>query len=115
MVRDDEERSSYRNPLRFTGEDESKWHDWSFKMLAYAHKKGYKEAFLTSFTFGSDKSHWSIEEKANKKMQKDAWAQLAFMLESHALQSVRSVTSRDPKEAWDKLKNEFEPNQMVDL
>jgi hypothetical protein len=112
---DDEERSSHKNPLRFTGEDESKWHDWSFKMLAYAHKKGYEEAFHNTYTFPKDQDKWSAEDKANKKMQKDAWAQLAHVLESHALQSVRFVTSKDPKEAWDKLKEEFEPNQMVDL
>ena len=31
--------------LYFDGEDETKWEAWSFKMMAYAQKKGHAEAF----------------------------------------------------------------------
>ncbi len=54
--------------LHFDGEDETKWDTWRFKMLAYAGKKGHKEAFLTDYKFGEDKEKWSDKEKANKPL-----------------------------------------------
>jgi hypothetical protein len=101
--------------LYFDGKDETKWDAWAFKMLAYASKKGHKEAFLTKFKYGADESKWTEVEKANKKFESAAWSQLAMVVQGHALKSVIKVTSENPKEAWDKLKAEFEPTEIADV
>ncbi len=101
--------------LHFDGEDETKWDTWRFKMLAYAGKKGHKEAFLTDYKFGEDKEKWSDKEKANKVLMEAAWSQIALMVQGHALKSVMKVRSENPKEAWDKLTEEFEPKEITDV
>ena len=44
MAKDKNELSK---ALHFDGEEYSKWDAWSFKMVAYAAKKGHEEAFTT--------------------------------------------------------------------
>jgi hypothetical protein len=103
--------------LYFTGKDETiKWDTRAFKMLAYAsNKKGHKEAFRTKYKFGTDETKWTQVEKANTKLESAAWSQLAMVVQGHALKSVIKVTSENPKEAWDKLKAEFEPTEIANV
>ena len=108
---DDDKKDTAREALYFDGEDQTKWEAWSFKMLAYADKKGHEEFFTEEFKFGEDKKKWDEEEKANHVLKKAAWSQLALMVTGHALRSVMQVKTKDPKEAWTKLKDEFEPSE----
>jgi hypothetical protein len=101
--------------LHFDGEDATKWEVWSFKMLAYAAKKGHKAAFLTDYQLGADEEKWTEAEKVKKVLMEAAWSQLALMVQGHTMNSVIVVKSEDPKEAWDKLKEEFEPKEIVDV
>ena len=62
-------------------EDEIKWKEWSFKILAYASKKGYKEVLLTKCKLGSDKKEeWTTSEKAYYVLMQAAWTQLNIMV-----------------------------------
>ena len=102
--------------LYFDGKDDSKWDAWAFKMLAYAAKKGHKQAFLKDYVFASeDEEDWTEDEKSQKVLMEAAWSQLALMVQGHALKSVIKVRSENPKEAWDKLKAEFEPSEIEDV
>ena len=109
-----EDRSETK-ALNFDGEDEKLWGAWSFKMLAYAAKKGHEEAFTTEYKFGEDKEKWSDDMKANKVLNDAAWSQIALSVQGHALKSVMKVKSKIAKEAWDKLQEEFEPKQIGDV
>jgi hypothetical protein len=115
MADDRTESKVTTNALCFDGSDGSKWDSWAFKMLAYAAKKKHKEAFLTNFVFGAKEENWTNAEKANKALMEAAWSHIAMVIQGHALKSVIKVTSDNPKEAWDKLKAEFELSEMVCL
>ena len=109
------ETASAESALYFDGSDVTKWPDWQFKMLAYAAKKGHKKAFLEDLEVPSDKSTWSEDNKTDHELMEAAWSQLALVVHGHALKSVRRIKSEDPKEAWDKLREEFEPSEIVDV
>jgi hypothetical protein len=104
----------------FNGEDDTKkWEAWSFKMLAHAAKKGAhaakkgcKSAFLTDLSAVVNPAALTDEEKANKVAVEGAWAALALVVQKHVLKSARS---ENPCKAWQKLKDEFEPSQIVDV
>jgi hypothetical protein len=67
------------NALYFDGKGDSKWDAWAFKMLAYASKKGHKQAFLKDFKFSDDENNWTDAEKAQKVLMEAAWSQLTLM------------------------------------
>jgi hypothetical protein len=54
MMASDEKSVKVASALSFDGEDKTKWESWSFKMLAYAQKRGYEDAFTTVFEFASN-------------------------------------------------------------
>ena len=114
MASDDKNDKETR-ALYFDGEDETKWEAWSLKTLAYAQKKGHAEAFTKTFEFGSDESKWTEAEKAHKVKMQAAWSQLALCVLGHALKSVMRVKSMDPKEAWDRLREEYELAEITDV
>jgi hypothetical protein len=119
MMASDEKSDKVHSGLSFDGEDKTKWESWNFKMLAYAQKRGYEAAYTTVLEFASDdETKWTDAEKANKVLMKAAWSQLALCVLGHALKIVTRVKSKNPKEAWDRLKEEFKPaeiDNVVDL
>jgi hypothetical protein len=84
-------------------------------MLAHAGKKGHKSAFLTDLSAVANPDALTVKEKANKVAMEGAWAALALVVQKHALKSVIKVRSENPCQAWHKLKDEFEPSQIVDV
>jgi hypothetical protein len=114
MTGDDKEVKT-TSSLCFNGEDDAKWEAWSFKMLAHAAKKGHKSAFSTDLSVVANPEPLTDEEKANKVAVEGAWAALALVVQKHALKSVIKVRSENLHEAWQKLKDEFEPSQIVDV
>jgi hypothetical protein len=103
------------NALYFDGKDDSKWDAWAFKMLAYASKKGHKQVFLKDFKLSKDEDNWTDTKKAQKVLMEAVWLQLTLMVQGHTLKSVIKVHSENPKEAWDKLKSEFETSEIEDV
>jgi hypothetical protein len=75
----------------------------------------HKKAFLTNFVVGAKEEDWTGAKKANKALMEAAWSHIAMVVQGHALKSVIKVTSENPKEAWDDLKAEFEPNEITDV
>jgi hypothetical protein len=84
-------------------------------MLAHAAKKGCEPAFAADLSAVANPDGLTDEEKANKVAMEGAWAALALVVQKHALKSVIKVRSENPHEAWQKLKDEFEPSWIVDV
>jgi hypothetical protein len=77
--------------------------------------KGTKKHFTTNFTFRENLDEWTDAEKANKAMMKSAWSQLALTVQGPTLKIVTKVKNLDSKEAWDRLKEEYEPSEIDDV
>jgi hypothetical protein len=58
---------------------------------------------------------WTDAKKSSKKMMKASWSQITLTVQGHTLKRVMKVKSLNPKEAWDRLKEEYEPSGMVDV
>jgi hypothetical protein len=112
---DNDKEVKTTSSLYFNGEDDTKWEAWSFKMLAHAAKKGCESAFATDLSAVANPDALTDQEKANKVTMEGAWATLALVVQKYALKSLIKVRSENPCEAWQKLKDEFEPSQIVDV
>jgi hypothetical protein len=101
--------------LHFNGEDDNAWEAWSFKMLAHAAKKGCESAHLPDLRPAVNPDTLTIVESANEARTEGAWATFAFVVPGRALKSVVQVRFENACEAWQKLKDECEPSQIVDV
>lgn len=109
------EKEDYTKSLYFNGTDEAKWPTFSFKMLAYAAKKGWKKAFLEKYDYPDARKDWDEDDEENYDLEVNAWSQLALAVDGHAMKRVMAVKSENPFEAWSKLMEEFEPTQITDV
>ena len=109
------EKEDYTKSLYFNGTDEAKWPTFSFKMLAYAAKKGWKKAFLEKYDHPDARKDWDEDDEENYDLEVNAWSQLALAVDGHAMKRVMAVKSENPFEAWSKLMEEFEPTQITDV
>ncbi len=105
--------------LTFNGDSPEKWREWSIKTIAIAMRKKWKTAlFQDCKNAAIDVSVLTTEQKAQVKMNDDAWSYLVMACEGLAFNLITSVTEGNAFLAYNELLKEFEPKNddaLVDV
>ena len=105
--------------LTFNGEKPEDWREWSIKTIAIAMRKKWKAALFKDCENATvTVSAQTSEQKAEVKMNDDAWSYLVMACEGLAFNLITSVTEGNAFLAYSELLREFEPKNddaLVDV